>query len=241
MSWKLDAVGAAEDPQLPGMGSGRIPRMTKTRGTVLHSTLCWLALALAACGADTAVSSPATANDNLPKLFERLERRGRSRSPHLARRADRDWEGGSKSSAGEATTAERARCQGERRPQPSTRTPGLAVPLCYARKSRNTHKTKNPSDSTISAEVIETLQLPSPVVSAARANGPLIGVAPVWVEKRSFSNSRTKERQRRCNCCPAQLTQNHISARNTPAAASTRSSCTLSAIDTLVAMARSPV
>jgi dienelactone hydrolase len=45
--------------------------MTKTRGTVLHRTLCCLALALAfaACGADTAASSPATANDNLLKLF----------------------------------------------------------------------------------------------------------------------------------------------------------------------------
>jgi len=42
--------------------------MTRTRGIVLHRTLCCLALALAACGADTAVSSPA-ANDNLLKLF----------------------------------------------------------------------------------------------------------------------------------------------------------------------------
>jgi ABC-type oligopeptide transport system substrate-binding subunit len=44
--------------------------MTKIRGTVFHPTLCCLALALAACGADTAVSSPASANDNLLKLFE---------------------------------------------------------------------------------------------------------------------------------------------------------------------------
>lgn len=44
--------------------------MTGTRGTVLHPALCCLALALAACGADTTVSSPATADDNLLKLFE---------------------------------------------------------------------------------------------------------------------------------------------------------------------------
>ncbi len=56
--------------QLPGMGRGRIPRMTKTRGTVLHRTLCFLALAFAAWGADAAVSSPATASDHLLKLFE---------------------------------------------------------------------------------------------------------------------------------------------------------------------------
>lgn len=44
--------------------------MTKLRDTVLHRTLCCLALVLAACGADTAVSSPAKANDDLLKLFE---------------------------------------------------------------------------------------------------------------------------------------------------------------------------
>jgi len=43
--------------------------MMRTRGTGLLRTLCCLAFALAACGADTAVFSPATANDNL-KLFE---------------------------------------------------------------------------------------------------------------------------------------------------------------------------
>src|SRR5689334_11694841 len=43
--------------------------MMRTRGTVLHRTLCCLALALAACGADTTASSPATANDNLLELF----------------------------------------------------------------------------------------------------------------------------------------------------------------------------
>ncbi len=41
--------------------------MTKTQGTVLRRTLC--CLALAACGAGTAVSSPATASDKLLKLF----------------------------------------------------------------------------------------------------------------------------------------------------------------------------
>jgi dienelactone hydrolase len=44
--------------------------MMMTRGTVLLHTLCCLVLALAACGADTTVSSPAIANDNLLKLFE---------------------------------------------------------------------------------------------------------------------------------------------------------------------------
>jgi len=44
--------------------------MKKTRGPVLRRTLCCLALALSACGADTADSSPATANAHLLKLFE---------------------------------------------------------------------------------------------------------------------------------------------------------------------------